>query len=154
MKVNKQEHFIEKIKSEIGFFIGDPMYVLDDEDWDDLWDEYSSKDGKLYTDDIDVWDDRALLVAQTDENNSWFNDNYENRYEIESRTIGVVPLENCDEEKIDNLSKEQGFIFRFPGKAFMEAENGEICINLPGGLEINIDTNLDRGSCSYNYHLL
>lgn len=64
-------------------------------------------------------------------------------YNVDSGTIGVVPLELIDPSRFDSL-KDDGKIVKRPGTAEFISDDGVFTIRLPNGKEIVIDTSPHR----------
>ena len=77
-----------KVKSNIGFYIGDPCYVLNDEEYYGNWEKnYKFDDGEIKTD-CGTW-----FVHSTAYGDGEYYDNNGVGYGVDSGTIAVIPLE-------------------------------------------------------------
>lgn len=76
------------VESNVGFYIGDPCYVLDDEEYHKNWgDRNGFRDGEIQTD-KGVW-----FVHDTAFGDGEYHDQYMNDYGVDSGTLAVIPLE-------------------------------------------------------------
>lgn len=82
------EDMEDTIKSEKGFYIGDPCYVLPDEIYNEIWgDKYNFKDGKIEV------GDKAFLVHGTAYGDGEYFDGIGTSYGVDSGTLALIPLE-------------------------------------------------------------
>ena len=93
------------IKSKLGrFYVGDPCYVLSDEDYHDIWgDANNFDDGQIQLD-----EEKAFIVHGTAYGDGCYEDQFGNAYGVDSGTLAVVPLESC--AKTDGL--KNGAVFQ------------------------------------------
>lgn len=121
-----------KIKSEKGFYIGDPCYVLSDKNYNEIWgDKYDYADGIIGIDDY------SFIVKGTYFGDGVYEDEEEYSYPVDSGTIAIVPLELCDQDtKLGRVIKEEG-------EAILNEEDGIFNIKINGKV-ITIDTRLEE----------
>lgn len=121
-----------KIKSEKGFYIGDPCYVLSDKNYNEIWgDKYDYADGIIGIDDY------SFIVKGTYFGDGVYEDEEGFSYPVDSGTLAVVPLELCEHDtKLGRVIKEQG-------EAILNEEDGIFNIEINGKVII-IDTRLEE----------
>lgn len=121
-----------KIKSEKGFYIGDPSYVLSDKNYNEIWgDKYDYADGIIRIDDY------SFIVKGTYFGDGVYKDEEGYSYPVDSGTIAIVSLELCDQDtKLGRVIKEEG-------EAILNEEDGIFNIKINGKV-ITIDTRLEE----------
>ncbi len=134
-----------EIKSDVGFYVGDVTFVLDDKTYHNYWKECSellsraeeSSDSSLEKEAraiIESWglghehtlrvpnSDLTFSVAYTDgsygDGEEEYKDNEGNIYIIAEGVIGVVPLELVENEQ----GLQMGGVFKTPGTSIFEGE--------------------------------
>lgn len=86
--MGRMDYMEGKVKSNIGFYIGDPCYVLNDEEYYGNWEKkYNFDDGEIKTD-CGTW-----FVHSTAYGDGEYYDNNGTSYGVDSATIAVIPLE-------------------------------------------------------------
>ena len=76
------------VESNVGFYIGDPCYVLDDEEYYKNWgDRNGFRDGEIQSD-SGVW-----FVHDTAFGDGEYHDQYGTEYGVDSGTLAVIPME-------------------------------------------------------------
>lgn len=139
------------ITSKKGFYVGDPCYVLSNDNYDGVFGAAGYKCAQ-YTGTNKAGEKLDFIMANTAWGDGCYSDNFGNIYGVDAGIIGVVPIELCEDrgslEPI--LSNEKNGIdmlnalgHYFPGtKAEFSSADGvyEIVID---GTTISIDTNED-----------
>lgn len=119
------------IKSNKGFYIGDPCYVLDDSIYHGIWgNEHNFEDGVIEADGYE------FAVFGTAYGDGCYEDGDGNEYGVDSGTISVIPIELLNKSE-DELNEEGRYIDGFT--ADIEYNNGYYSISI-GGEEVRIDT--------------
>lgn len=86
--MGRMDYMEGKIESNIGFYIGDPCYVLDDNEYYGNWEKkYNFDDGEIKTD-CGTW-----FVHSTAYGDGEYYDNNGASYGVDSGTLAVIPLE-------------------------------------------------------------
>lgn len=126
------------ITSEIGFYIGDPCYVLSDEIYDKMFDEETDfKTGKVKVD-----DNFSFIVHSTAWGDGEYFDNSGISYGVDSGTLSVIPIELLENnEFIEEGEYEYGRII-FGKTASLNYEDGTFYFNIDNDnvKEVVIDT--------------
>lgn len=117
-----------KIKSDIGFYIGDPVYAFSEENYDDLW------GGVGFAYGVHDAGDLKWAVASIGDGDGRYYDNEGREYPVDSGTIALIPVEFVSQS-------DGGYIFNYPGKAEFLWEDGVFTITLPTGKIIEIKNN-------------
>lgn len=123
------------IRSEKGFYVGDPCYVLDEEFYHKVWGEqHHFEDGCFEHPETGL----SFAVAGTCYGDGCYEGKHCSGYGVDSGTISIVPLELCVREKynMDAL----GHVFPGGGTAVFESNDGVFDIKLPGGVTEHINT--------------
>ena len=131
-----------KIRSDIGFYIGDICYVLDDRLYYGVWrDQNEFADGTLKDPDTGL----EVAVAGTAHGDGCYLGSDGAEFPVDAGVIGLVPLELVSREK-EPQGGRLGEIFKMPGEAEFIAENGLFTVSLPDGhmVEINTDYEYDE----------
>lgn len=109
-----------KIKSDIGFYIGDPVYVFSEEDYDTLWGDVGFDNG-IHPAGALNW-----AVASASERDGLHYDNNGREYPCDTASFALVPMEYVSERRED-----LGLFVDFPGEAEFLWEDGVFTITLP-----------------------
>ena len=131
-----------KISSDIGFYIGDICYVLDDRIYHRVWgDQHGFADGKFKDPDTRL----EVAVAGTAYGDGCYIGSDGAEFPVDTGVIGLVPLELVSREK-EPQGGRLGEIFKMPGEAEFIAEDGLFTVILPDGhmVEINTDFEYDE----------
>ena len=123
------------IKSNQGFYIGDPCYALADNVYDGVWGEHGYEDGKITV------GEHAFVVAGTAYGDGCYYDQHYNSYGVDSGTIALIPLELVVKRTCEELS-ELGRIIKESGEAEFTAQNGIFEIET-NEYNVKIDTNFE-----------
>ena len=112
------------------YYIGDPMYVLDKDEWHDM--VYMSE--SIY--DIDTY----FWCHKTAWGDGYYVDNKGNGYGVDSASIGVVPFELFKYKTMDNMKnfiaqRHTGLLKHFDKEFTCDYEDGIFKIG-----DIEIDT--------------
>ena len=84
-----------EIKSQKGFFVGDPCYALTRSMYENLWGkQHGYKDGVF----IDPVSRLTFAVAGTAEGDGCYRGSDDSNFPVDSGTIGIIPLELADRE--------------------------------------------------------
>ena len=125
-----------EIKSQKGFFVGDPCYALTRSMYENLWGkQHGYKDGVF----IDPVSRLTFAVAGTAEGDGCYRGSDDSNFPVDSGTIGIIPLELADREP----GKGYGKYIRMPGTAKFIAEKGVFEITGPDGDVLTINTTWD-----------
>ncbi len=131
-----------KIRSDIGFYIGDICYVLDDRLYYGVWgDQNEFADGTFRDPDTGL----EVAVAGTAYGDGCYLGSDGAEFPVDAGVIGLVPLELVSREKAPQ-GGQLGEIFKMPGEAEFIAEDGLFTVILPDGhiVEINTDYEYDE----------
>ena len=122
------------IKSNKGFYVGDPCYVLSDEIYHHFWG------------DVCNWEDGVHSIPNTEYKfavngtaygDGEYFDDYGRAYGVDSGTLSVIPLELI--EDIEN-AKDSGYVTEKPGIVDICFYNGRFTVDF-GYEKFTIDTN-------------
>lgn len=144
------------IKTEKGFFIGDPCYVFD-ENWSGIVEElWSGGNGQKIT--VPFKGDNLGMAGTLYGDGVYIgSDNVE--YCVDAGLIGVTPFELMDASKVDfDEMSRLGKYVEYKGGATVSNDNGLITISFlnDGVLEdivINTDDSVTVGGDDYDYWL-
>lgn len=107
------------------YFVGDPMYVLDKDKWHDK--VYLTE--SIYEPELRFWHHK------TEWGDGVYYDQNDNRYPVDSASIGVVPIEIWRDTS-ENITPERlGVVRVFPTEFICEYDNGVFKIGV-----VEIDT--------------
>ena len=109
------------------YFIGDPMYVLDKDEWHDM--VYLSE--SIYEPELHFWHHK------TDVGDGVYYDQEDHRYFVDSASIGVVPISMFTKDTKDVSSKKIGLVYEFKNDFTCDYDDGVFKID-----DIVIDTRL------------
>lgn len=70
------------------YYIGDPCYVIADEEWDDFLDVFISKDSGFFE-----YKGHRFFVSSTAYGDGSYEDNFNNTYPVDAGLIGAIPME-------------------------------------------------------------
>lgn len=122
-----------KVKSEKGFYFGDPCYVLDDELYYGVW-------GNVYEfQDCSVRDPKTGLhfsVAGTYMGDGTYGGSNGRYFSVDSGTLALIPLEMIHKE----LDDESDYTVSCCGEAVFKANDGVFRVVFPDGSILNVDT--------------
>ena len=128
-----------KIRSDIGFYIGDICYVLDDRLYYGVWrDQNEFADGTFKDPDTGL----EVAVAGTAHGDGCYLGSDGAEFPVDAGVIGLVPLELVSREK-EPQGGRLGEIFKMPGEAEFIAENGLFTVSLPDGHMVEINTDYE-----------
>lgn len=129
------EDMEDTVKSEKGFYIGDPCYVLPDEIYDEIWgDKYNFKDGKI------VIEDNAFIVHGTAYGDGEYFDGKGIAYGVDSGTLAIIPIELIKETEIEPNEGEYEYgRIVFGNKGSLEYVDGVFTFKVDAK-EVVIDT--------------
>ena len=101
------------------YYIGDPLYVLDKNEWFDR--VYSS---------VNIYDpDKRIWHHKTDGGDGVFYDQYDNEYGVDSASIGVVHVDTMVKRTTRKVSGEElGAMHKFENEFMCEYEDGVFTI--------------------------
>ena len=117
-----------KIRSDIGFYIGDPVYVFSEEDYDTLWGDVGFDNG------IHPAGELKWAVASASERDGLHYDNKGREYPCDTSSLALIPMEYVFERR-DDL----GLFVDLPGEAEFLWEDGRFSILAPTGEQIIIE---------------
>lgn len=128
------------VTSKKGFYVGDPCYVLSEDNYDGVFGANDYQDGQ-YTGKTLNDEEFNFILAGTKYGDGEYYDNRGNTYGVDAGILGVVPIELCLKdnkemsiEELDRLGKY------FPGtEAEFEAGDGIFYITI-GSTDLVIDT--------------
>jgi hypothetical protein len=125
-----------KIRSDVGFYIGDICYVLDDRLYHGVWgDQNGYADGTFRDPDTGL----EVSVAGTAYGDGCYLGSDGAEFPVDAGVIGLVPLELVPKEK-EPQGGRLGEIFKMPGEAEFIAEDGLFTVILPDGCMVEINT--------------
>ena len=131
----RTEMIAGSVHSARGFYIGDICYVLDERVYSDMWgDKYNFNDGCFEVPGTGY----SFAVGSTAYGDGCYKDEHGNSYGVDAGVIGIVPLELCKK------GTSGGAVFENPGRATYEMYEGRFKFNLPGSIEVNIDTEYEE----------
>ena len=125
-----------EIKSQKGFFVGDPCYALTRSMYETLWGKMTNYRDGAFTDPASGL---AFAVASTAEGDGCYRGSDGSNFPVDSGAIGIIPLELADRKP----GKGYGKFIRTPGTAKFVAEKGVFEITGPDGEVLTIDTTWD-----------
>jgi len=95
------------------YFIGDPCYVIPDDEWSDFVGPYcvDYRDG----DGLQIYKGMKVFAASTSCGDGCYRDNRGNSYGVDSGMLGIVPVELCDPNELDKVMsrKDLGAIMKY-----------------------------------------
>ena len=113
-----------KLRSDIGFYIGDICYALSDKMYHEIWgDKYRWEDGEFEMMDSGF----NFAVGSTAYGDGCYTDQYGHEYPVDAGVIGIVPLELVAKEE----AYELGFVSKKPGIATYCFKNGTFRFDIP-----------------------
>lgn len=132
---NKKDY---PIKTKKGLFIGDPCYVIPDEQWSDYVDAYLEARGKGHA----HFNFNGVNVGGTNTayGDGEYSDGEWNSYPVDAGLIGVTPLELLPEVRIG-----MGLVIQGEFEARIEYNDGDIEIYINGRNPIIISTKEEGG---------
>jgi hypothetical protein len=125
------------------YYVGDPCYVIPDDEWSDLLDHtlffglFASPDNmakdiyneKANQNGIFSWKDKLLGVSSTAYGDGGYSSNVDKSFSVDAGMIGAVPLELCDPEGLEEVHKYgHGHVMTFDHDFSIEYDDGTICI--------------------------
>jgi len=122
------------IKSNKGFYVGDPCYVLSDEIYHHFWGAVCHWEDGIHS--VPVTGEQ-FAVCGTAYGDGEFFDEYGRAYGVDSGTLSIIPLELV--EDISN-AKDCGYVTEKPGSVDICCYNGLFTVNF-GYEKFTIDTN-------------
>jgi hypothetical protein len=121
---------IGTIDSKIGFYIGDPCYILPDSIYRQFWGKQHKFVAGVFQN-IPGYAIGGFAVAGTDCGDGCFEDNLGHHYPVDSGTLSVVSLELADEKKLKEMLKgEDSLILHCPGSAEFDGTDGYFYIKV------------------------
>lgn len=117
----------ETIKTDKGFFIGDPCYLFD-ESWSGIVDELWDGDVQGSTVNLNNVNNKdfKLGMASTSYGDGSYSDEQGNEYSVDAGLIGITPLEVVEKDEDDY--KHLGLIIHMQGESTLESADGVITI--------------------------
>lgn len=79
------------------YWVGDLCYVLSDDDWDEYFQNYANQPNTKHV----FSDGREFWYCNTAFGDGTYVDQFDNEYQVDSGTIGVISLADIDEEHPD-----------------------------------------------------
>ena len=126
---------IGKIKSNQGFAIVDPCYVLSDDVYHNFWGKK-----KKFADGIFEVNGFSFAVGSTAHGDGVYYDTDCRKYPVDAGVIALVPLELVE----DKSGLKYGNVFKMSGEAEFKCEDGIFDISLPGSHQVHINTSYDE----------
>ena len=125
----------DTVKSNVGFFIGDPCYVLSDDKYDIWGNKYNYNDGFIEINDYN------FIVHGTAYGDGEYFDEQGYSYGVDSGTIAVIPLEliKQDIEGIAEGEFEYGRVI-LGNEASLDYKDGKFYVVIDNNEEVIIDT--------------
>lgn len=126
------------IKTKKGLFIGDPCYVIPDEQWSDYVDAYLEARDKGHA----HFNFNGVNVGGTNTayGDGFYDDDEGNSYPVDAGLIGVTPL-----ELLSKVSGGMGLFIQGEFEARIEYNDGDIEIHINGRNPIIIPTKEEGG---------
>lgn len=122
------------IKSNKGFYVGDPCYVLSDEIYRNFWGEVCNwKDG-IYS--VPTTEEQFAISGTAYGDGEYF-DEYGRAYGVDSGTLSIIPLELVEDI---NEAKDCGYVTEKPGSVDFCFYNGLFTLDFEYE-KFTIDTN-------------
>ena len=128
-----RERVVADISSAEGFYLGDICYVLAEDLYQDVWGDQNGFDDGAFQ---DPETGLRVAVAGTAYGDGEYPGSDGTSFPVDAGVIGLVPLELAKKEG----GLEDGKVFRTPGTACFEAEDGKFRVTLPNGEEYTVDT--------------
>lgn len=126
-----------KIKTSKGMYIGDPCYVLKDEDYDQWCDQLEYEDGV-----INIGDLQWCAAGTANGDGEYCDNDSDALYGVDSGSIGLVPLELVEDME---RAKTLGRVIEVPGEYYFDRdEQGTFLIRTPDNKWVNIATGYDE----------
>ena len=128
------------------YFIGDPCYVIRDEDWQRFCEEFlfECDKGTAFNSGYGVFDGRKVFAHGTAYGDGNYEGSNREEYGVDSGTIGAIPVELCDPATVeDAVERGLGTIEFYPNAFDCWYEDGRF--NFFNG-ELVIDTDPDGPS--------
>lgn len=99
------------------YYIGDPCYVVSDDNWQQLLD-----DTNYFENENQSYKGLQILVGDTSYGDGTYTDNYRREYGVDAGLIGIMPIEVVDNKysNIENL----GAIVEFEEDFVVEIKDG------------------------------
>ncbi len=110
-----------EIKSDIGFYIGDPVYVFSEDDYNTLWGDVGFNNG------IHPAGELSWAVASASDRDGSHYDDYGREYVCDTASLALIPMEYV------SVKTELGYFFNCPGTAEFLWEDDVFTITLPTG---------------------
>lgn len=124
------------------YYLGDLCYVLTDDQWNELLEQcIDHKINQCYDGEFLVSGKKVFMVSTAYGDGSYY-DGDNNRYAVDSGTIGLCPTSIISQEKLREMEgSELGHIMDFASDIFIKADNGFFEIeNDMGRSQVVIDT--------------
>jgi hypothetical protein len=99
------------------YYIGDPCYVVSDDNWDKLLDNTD-----FFQNEDQSYKGYQILAGDTAYGDGTYTDNYRREYGVDAGLIGIFPIEAVD-NKYGNV-EELGSIVEFEEDFVVEINNG------------------------------
>lgn len=116
-----------EIKSDLGFYIGDPLYVFTEDQYNEFWSDVGFIDGILPAGEL-----KWAVASASNRDGSHF-DNHGREYICDTASIALIPMEHVSHKN------EPGHYFFCPGTALFIWEDDVFKITLPTGEIIMIE---------------
>ncbi len=110
-----------QIKSNIGFYIGDPVYVFTEDQYNEFWGDVGFNNG------IHPAGELKWAVASASGRDGAHFDNHGREYICDTASIALIPMEHV------SCENEPGHYFTCPGSAQFVWEDDKFEITLPTG---------------------
>ena len=102
------------------YYIGDPVYVISDEDWGGLLNAT-----KLFTSKEQFYKGVPILAGKTIRKNGICYDDKNRKYSIDSGNLSIIPIEVIDMKKFRKINnKNICHVIEFKNDFDVEIENG------------------------------
>lgn len=99
------------------YYIGDPCYVVSDDNWDKLLD-----DTDFFENESQSYKGVQILAGDTMYGDGEYEDNYGRKYGVDAGLIGIMPIDVID-KKYENI-EELGSIVEFDENFVAIVDNG------------------------------
>ena len=119
------------VRSRMGFFIGDPSYVLSKHIYYDIWcDELHFAEGLIH-----LRGGTCFGVGRTANGDGLYLDDRRNFYAVGSGMLSIIPLEHAADKRY-----HYGLIVQKSGTAWFSHDKGIFDFYLPSHSHLHIDT--------------
>ena len=130
-----KERIYTRLRSDKGFYVGELLYAMGDEDYDGDWQsDHSDIEG------VHRLRGHTFALACIGDSDRTYTDSKGRTYEVESGHIGILPLELCEKSMEEMQSKGQIVNTQL---AFFDANKGVVNVVFNNGECIVIEENMD-----------